>query len=148
MNHYQKYKDTIYDFSDTSKYKGMWKAILIITSGADVSGNPAESLIVCGQLRRMQEFMQCSECKDHFGEYLFNEPPEDEAHRIDGLFYWAVRFLNAVSERIGHALYDIRILYPMFHTPGFMVCEAQCKGTAMSQSNNRNHVTTTRRNNK
>ena len=147
MNHYDEYKDTIYDFSDTSKYKGMWKAILIITAGADVSSNPREPIMVCSQMRRMQEFMQCSDCKDHFGEWLADEPPEDEAGKVDGLFYWAVRLLNSVSERTGHQIYDVRILYPIFHTPGFMLCDMQCKGTT-GRKTGHNPVVVTRRSNK
>jgi hypothetical protein len=149
MNMYEQYKGTIHDFSDRSRMKGNWFAILVITASADMSDDYEEKLVVCKQLRKMQEYFQCGECKEHFGEHITNFPPETEIEKNDGLFYWAVGFLNSVSARIGHELYNIRILYPMFHIPGAMLCESQCKGSNTNTNTNGNKFTvTSRRNNK
>ena len=151
MNAYEQYKGTIYDFSDRSKMRGNWFAILVITASADMSDDQDEKIVVCKQIRKMQEFFQCGECKEHFGEYITNSPPEIEINKRDGLFYWAVGFMNAVSERIGHELYNMRIIYPMFHIPGIMVCETQCKGPTHDANASQapvNFTITSRRNNK
>lgn len=151
MNLYEKYKGTIYDFSDRSKMRGNWFAILVITASADESSDVNEKIVVCKQIRKMHEYFQCGECRDHFGEYITKYPPENEIRKIDGLFYWAINFLNSVSRRIGHQLYDETIIYPIFHEPGTMLCETQCKGSNAKSGQNTQQssfTVTTRRNNK
>jgi len=128
MSMYEKYKGTIYDFSDRSKMRGNWFAILVIAASADESDDYAEKIVVCKQLRKMQEYFQCGECKEHFGKYLGTNPPEEEIDLPNGLLDWAIDFLNSVSERTGHELYDRKVLHTMFHNPGLMLCETQCKG--------------------
>lgn len=122
------YKGTVHDFSDTSKMRGMWKAMLDNAAGADQSGDYNHSLIVCAQFRRHQEYFACLDCKEHFGNYLAAHPPEAVIHEPDGLFYWTIEFHNSVSERIGKDYLDSRIAYPMFHTPGVDACATRCNG--------------------
>jgi len=55
---------------------------------------------------KMQEQMFCSECKQHFGEYLEKFPIEEDFPLTDendeelGCFYWTWKFHNAVNRRL------------------------------------------------
>lgn len=112
------YKGTPYDFSDRSKMRGFWKAMLDNTAGADESKDIRHSLVVCGQIRRHQEYFPCLDpCKKDFGVYLANHPPELEIFTRDGLFHWMVTFRNHVSAKIGAPILDPKIMYNIFHNP-------------------------------
>jgi hypothetical protein len=126
MNQFEKYSGSIYDFSITSKMRGTWFKMLVDSSLADES-TKEEKIFFCKQIRRLREYFQCSDCAKHFGEYLLSHPPETEILKNDGLFTWVVNFMNSVSNRLGKELYELDIIYPMFHTPGIMVCTDTCQ---------------------
>ena len=109
-------KGTIYDFSNRSKYRGAWFTMLVNTYIAD---NEAERLFVCHQIRKLQLFFPCLECKEHFGQYLISHPPELEASTRYGLFNWVIDFMSAVNKRIGKPEYDYKIIKKQFETFGF-----------------------------
>ena len=117
------YKGTIYDFSDTSKMRGEWHMLLVITATADT---PIKKRIVCEQIRSCHKYFQCLKCKKHFGRYLISHPPEVELDKEDGLFDWIIVFMNVIQERLGKELYDRNILYPMFHEVGMIMCQEKC----------------------
>jgi hypothetical protein len=120
--------NTIYDFSDTSKMRGMWCKMLIDAAKADKS-TKEEILYVCGQLRTLCEFFPCLNCKLHFKEYLSNHPPELVINDKDGLFIWTYEFLNSVNSKLNKPLYDYKIIYPIFHNIGYMLCDSSCGET-------------------
>jgi hypothetical protein len=117
-----------YDFSDKSKMRGMWCKMLIDSAKADISMKE-EKLYVCGQLRTLCEFFPCLECKTNFEEHLSKHPPEIIVDDNDGLFNWTFEFLNDIQSKLNKPLYDHKILYPIFHNPGFMVCGSFCTDT-------------------
>jgi len=115
------YRGTIYDFADTKKMRGAWKLMMVIAAKAD-SSTIKEKKIVCGQIRTFQQFFKCNECKEHFGEYLLTNPPEEQINKEDGLFKWVVKFMNSVALRKRKHQYDYEILYKMFHISTFGLC--------------------------
>ncbi len=121
MDNFQKYSNTIYDFSITSKLRGAWFKMLVDAAKADNSTHE-EKLIVCSQFRRLQEYFQCGKCKRHFKIHLERFPPEAVISEPDGLFKWTVKFMSDVNERLGKDKYEYNIIYPMFHIPGYSVC--------------------------
>ena len=129
VNNFKLYEGTIYDFSITSKMRGTWFKMLVDAAGGDESP-VEEKLVVCKQIRRLHQYFQCGKCKKHFGSYLVSHPPETEVNKTDGLFKWVVKFLNDVNNRIGKELYIYNTLYPMFHTPGYSVCNASTTSDA------------------
>ena len=52
-------------------------------------------------VKDVHDSIQCSECKGHMRNYIKEEPFTDYLDAKDGLFYWSVKFHNAVNERIG-----------------------------------------------
>ena len=127
------YKGTIYDFSDTTKMRGAWKILLIITATANTI---EKKRIVCEQIRSCYTFFQCAKCKKHFGQYLINHPPEVEIDKIDGLFDWIIDFMNVIQKRLGKPLYEKKILYPMFHENGMVTCNDDCAENDENQNKN------------
>ena len=122
---YETYKGTQYDFADTSKMRDMWFKLLLDAAGAD-SGEDIEKIIFIKQLRRLQEFFPCHECKEHFGLYLNTHPPEEY---IDDLFDYICDFMNDVYVRIGKKAYDKDILHQLVHhnpLTGTPICSKQC----------------------
>ena len=113
----------IYDFSDTSKMRGAWHLLLVLTSKTVTM---TRRIVVCEQLREYQAMFPCLKCKIHFAERLNAHPPEAEIDDEDGLFKWTVEFMNSINKRLGKPLYDYTRLYIMFHDIGYKTCAEDC----------------------
>jgi hypothetical protein len=93
---------------------GTWHAIH--TMAASVS-NPEDHMRVCGYIRLIQDNFYCEICKQHFGKYLEENPPEQilklprnnvflevknletgEMFTVTKLFEWTVNFHNKVND--------------------------------------------------
>ena len=119
------YKGTIYDFADTSKMRGAWMILMMLSAKAD-RGNMQEKLLFCSQIRTVQNIFPCSDCKEHFGEYISAHSPEAVFLSGNSLFDWVVGAMNEVQIRLKKPLYDIDMLYPMFHGSGVVPCTSTC----------------------
>jgi hypothetical protein len=129
---FEKYRGTQYDFSDTSKMRGTWFKMLIDAAKADGSTRE-ERIVVCGQIRTLCEYFQCLKCKAHFIRRLESSPPEMEIDKKDGLFNWTINFANAISIEKGKEEYDMKIIYPMFHSSAHLLCDSGCDGSTSTQ---------------
>ena len=141
---YSNYKGTMYDFSVTSKMRGMWFKLLLDAAGADatgVEGDDTEKVVYIRQFRRLQENFPCGMCKDHFGVYLSQHHIEREINRVDGLFNYVVRFMNCINKRIGKEEYDTAVLYSFFHagTNSVVPCTKNCNVESSMSSRTRSY---------
>lgn len=75
---------------------GMWTSIHIAAGAATT---PEAQAGVCQyHLRPLQANFPCGVCKEHFGQYLSQHPPElIIGTSPDALFYWTVDFHNTVN---------------------------------------------------
>jgi hypothetical protein len=121
---------TQYDFSMTSKMRGMWFKIILDGVGAD-EGDKYEKIVYLRQFRRLQEHFPCSMCKQHFGEYIRLYPPEQVVTLKDGFFNYVVEFMNSINRGLGKPEYDRDILYDMFHK---VTSNLPCKDCGVSRS--------------
>lgn len=120
------YRGTIYDFADTTKMRGAWLVMLINSAEADAS-TQQERAIFCRQIRSLYHRFPCSECKEHFGEYIDRSPPERATFLPpDGLFDWIVECMNNINRRLKKPLYSRDVLYDMFHGDGAAPCSSYC----------------------
>lgn len=120
------YKGTQYDFSITSKMRGMWFKIILDSVGAD-EGDNMEKIVYLRQFRRLQQHFPCAMCKKHFGEYILMYPPEQVMNLKEGFFNYIVEFMNSINRRIGKEEYDRNILYGMVHTSTTSIlCTKDC----------------------
>ena len=63
--------------------------------------NDTDKRDVIKHIRKIQEKFPCSDCKNHFEEYLRTHPPEESlGGPEDSLFLWTVNFHNAVNYRL------------------------------------------------
>jgi hypothetical protein len=93
---------------------GSWHAIHVM---ATTVKNQQDHLTVCAHIRAIQSHFYCEVCKQHFGKYLEDHPPEamitaprnsvfkeirSEAFKepclVTKLFIWSVDFHNAVNK--------------------------------------------------
>lgn len=125
MNTSERYKGTIYDFSDTSKMRGAWFTLLVNSALADYS-TIEERIVLCKQIRAMCEYFQCLRCKAHFTRRLEAVPPEGEIDKKDGMFNWVVDFANHVSRTKSKEEYVHSVIYPMFHSSDHVSCTTGC----------------------
>ena len=126
MMRMEDYRGTIYDFADTSKMRGAWLVMLINSAEADAS-TQQERAIFCRQLRKLYDRFPCSDCKEHFGQYIDMYPPEHATFMPpDGLFDWVVDCMNSINQRLKKPLYSRDILHRMFHGDGAAPCQSYC----------------------
>jgi hypothetical protein len=92
---------------------GSWHSIHVMASTVTT---PEDHMRVCTYIRAIQNHFYCEICKDHFGKYLEENPPETlvkpprnsvsvevknidrgETFVVSKLFDWTVKFHNAVN---------------------------------------------------
>jgi hypothetical protein len=97
-----------YNFALKRKLRGAW-LVLLVNAYLET---PKNNLYMCGQIRRLQEYFPCAECKQHFGEYIQQHPPE--LAKRGELFLWVVMCMNDVQWRLHRPLYDYEHLRRQF----------------------------------
>lgn len=79
----------------------------------------------------IQQNFPCQECKQHFGEYLRNNPPpvDGRGPMLDGrdlsLFYWSWLFHNAVNARLGKVRPTFDQVYQAYRNKTYN-CHEKC----------------------
>jgi hypothetical protein len=77
---------------------GVWYTFHALAAEAK---NDTDKRDVIKHIRKIQEKFPCSDCKNHFEEYLRTHPPEESlGGPEDSLFLWTVNFHNAVNYRL------------------------------------------------
>ena len=118
--------NSTYNFSDCSKLRGAW---FVILSNSCYTADPITDKIFCKQLRVLQDCFPIDSDAEFFGDYLLQNPPEEQIGELMGMFIWTVNYMNAYRRYTGAQEYQRYILYKEFHEPGFNTCQ-ECGDSA------------------
>lgn len=102
---------------------GIWFSMHTDAAAAKTS---EDKKYVCKQIRNKQAKFPCKDCKEHFGFYLQNNPPESTINGSeDALFLWTVNFHNAVNFRLGKPQVSYEDAKSIFYDDNF-ICMSEC----------------------
>lgn len=68
------------------------------------------------QMTFILNHLPCETCKQHALQFLKSYPPKDyiDVKTTNGLFFWTVKFHNAVNYRLGKPTLDGQVVYNLY----------------------------------